>query len=281
MKMKRIGVLLATCICSASLLSGCSFASVKTGITETTHKIFGKTKEITEDTSKEEKVKKSGKTIDESVEKPAFTTSITGSSEITMGSNCSLSCPATVGNGTLSYQWYTNNVNSNGGGTPVGGATEESIMLDTSGPSHKFYYVVVTNEVDGKINKSTSDTHEVVVWDIGTWQEDENGIVRYMMIDGTYPTSTWFQIDDNLCYVKEDGRRSTGLVTIGDVVYYFSDDGYLQRNTTGPNGEIVDENGIVHAAPEQPAPEQPVEQPAEQPAPEQPAEEVPQNVEGA
>lgn len=281
MKMKRIGVFLAVCICSVSMLTGCSADDAKSKITDakskivdTSHKIFGKTQEVTEDTSKENTVEKSGKTVDESVEKPSFTASLGGTIQISMGSTFGLSSPAQVSNGTISYQWYTNNVNSNGGGTPVAGETEDHIFVDTSGPSHKFYYVVVTNEVDGKINRNTSETQEVIVWDIGTWQADEEGNVRYMMIDGTYPKSTWFLIDDNFCYVNENGYRATGLVDIGGTTYYFSDEGYLQRNTTGPNGETVDENGVAHPV-EQPAEEQPAEQPAEEQPAEQPAEEQP------
>ncbi len=251
MKMKRLGVLLAACICSASMLTACSFEDVKSGVVDTTHKIFGKTQEATQVEKAGKKIEKSGKQVDESVEKPVFTSVLGGTVQITMGSVYGVASHAEVEKGTVSYQWYTNNVNSNGGGTPIVGAVTDTIAVDSSSPSHKFYYVVATNEVDGKINKTASDTLEVIVWDIGTWQEGEDGIVRYMMIDGTYPTNTWFMIDENFCYVKENGNRSTGLVTIGDNTYYFSDEGYLQKNTTGPNGQIVDENGIVHDAPAQ------------------------------
>lgn len=282
MKMKRLGILLATCICSVTMLTGCSFEEVKSGVVDTTHKIFGKTQEVTGDTDAES-VEKSGKTVDESVEKPVFKTELGGVAQITMGSVFGIGCEAEVSKGTISYQWYTNNVNSNGGGTPVEGATSPVIAVDSSCPGHKFYYVVATNEIDGKINKTTSGTFEAIIWDIGTWQEGEDGIVRYMMIDGTYPKNTWFMIDENFCYVKENGERSTGLVEIGSNTYYFSDEGYLQRSTTGPNGETVDENGIVlsvqteqpgeQPAEEQPAEEQQAEQPVEQPAEEQSAEE--------
>ncbi len=244
MRLKKFGVLLAAGICSASLLTGCSFESIRSGISERAGNMMDTADDDTETSS--ETAEKSGLEYDESVEKPAFTDIIGGTVQITMGSVYGVSSAATVENGTITYQWYTNTVNSNGGGTAVAGATDSTIAVDSSAPGTKFYYCVATNEVDGKINKSVSDTMEVIVWDIGTWQEDENGIVRYMMIDGTYPTSTWFMIDENFCYVKEDGNRSTGLVTIDGVTYYFSDEGYLQRNVTGPNGETVDENGVVH-----------------------------------
>ncbi|MDO4489627.1 MAG: hypothetical protein Q4B85_00930 [Lachnospiraceae bacterium] len=261
MKMKRLGALLAVGICSAAMLTGCSFQEIKTTVVETTHSLFGKTEEVTSE-KKEDKIEKSGKAVDESVEKPEFTGILDGTVQLTMGSNFGILSPAEVSEGTVTYQWYSNNVDSNGGGTPVENATEDHLYVDTSAPSHKFFYVVATNEVDGKINKNTSGTIEVVVWDIGSWLEGEDGKVRYMMIDGTYPKNTWFQIDGNFCYVKEDGARSTGLVEIEGKTYYFSDEGYLQKNTTGPNGELVDENGVVHPV-EQPA-EQPTEQPAEQ-----------------
>lgn len=272
MKTKRLGVLLALCISSAAILTGCSFEDVKSGIAETSHKIFGKTEAVTSDADRSGKIEKSGLSVDESVEKPEFTRVLGGKVQITMGSAYGVACPAEVSEGTVSYQWYTNNVNSNGGGTPIAGATSDQIAVDSSGPGHKFYYVVATNEVNGKINRNTSGILEVIVWDIGTWQETEDGIVRYMMIDGTYPTSTWFMIDENICYVKENGNRSTGLVTIDGVTYYFSDEGYLQKNVTGPNGQIVDENGVVHDAPsaetpaDDAAPEASAEQASETPA---------------
>lgn len=285
MKMKRIGLLLATCICSAVMLTGCSFQDVKSGIAETTHKIFGKTAEVTEDKDKEkEKIEKPDTQVDESVEKPEIHASFDKLYQITMGSVYDISIEASVSSGKISYQWYANNVNSNGGGTPIPGATDSHCTVDTSGPSHKFYYVVVTNEVNGKINRSTSETQEIIVWDIGTWQADENGQIRYMMIDGSYPRDTWFLIDSNMYYVNEEGHPLCGIVTVGEHTYYFSPEGYLQRNTTGPNGEVVDENGMVvsqpqpegEPAPEQPAPEQPAEEaPAEAPAEEAPVEEAP------
>lgn len=281
MRMKRAGLFLASCICSAVMLTGCSFAVVKNSISETSHKIFGKTQEVTSDQEKEkEKIEKSGMQVDESVEKPSINSTFGDLHQITMGSVYELSIDASVSSGKLSYQWYVNNVNSNGGGTPVKGATDTSVQVDTSGPSHKFYYVVVTNEVDGKINRSTSETQEIIVWDIGTWQADENGQIRYMMIDGSYPRDTWFLIDENLYYVNAEGHPLCGIVEVGEHTYFFSPEGYLQRNTTGPNGEVIDENGMVVSQPEaqpqpeapaEPAPEQPAEEsaPAEQPAPEE------------
>ncbi len=247
MNKKRLAVLLAATLCSATLLTGCSFESVKSGLSERVQNLFGKTEEITQDDESDSAAEKTAQMVDESVEKPEFLTSFGGAVQITMGSVYGITCPAEVSEGTITYQWYRNNVDSNGGGTPIEGADTEVIAIDSSEPSHSFYYVVATNEVDGKINRAASNTLEVIVWDIGTWQVGEDGVTRYMMIDGTYPTSTWFMIDENFCYVKENGSISTGLVEIGGLTYYFSDEGYLQRNVTGPNGETVDENGVAHS----------------------------------
>ncbi|MDO4615896.1 MAG: hypothetical protein Q4B03_00355 [Lachnospiraceae bacterium] len=243
MKIKHLGTLLAACICSASLMTGCSFSDVTDKAQDLMDDHADTTQEETQDTEDQAAL-----IYDESVEAPVFTGTLGGTVQITMGSVYGITCPAESENGTITYQWYTNNVDSNGGGTPIEGGTTDVIAVDSSAPGYKYYYVVATNEIDGRINRAASDTLEVIVWDIGTWQEDENGIVRYMMIDGTYPTSTWFMIDENFCYVKEDGNRSTGLVEIDGLTYYFSDEGYLQRNVTGPNGEIVDENGVAHPA---------------------------------
>jgi hypothetical protein len=47
--------------------------------------------------------------------------------------------------GTLSYQWYSNSVSNNFGGTAIGGATGSSYTPSTATSGTVYYYVVVTN----------------------------------------------------------------------------------------------------------------------------------------
>ena len=60
----------------------------------------------------------------------------------------------------------------------------------------------------------------------GEWAQLEGGEFwqkRYVEADGTYPTSTWKEIDGN--------------------VYYFDQDGYMLADTTTPDGYPVGKDG--------------------------------------
>ncbi len=56
-----------------------------------------------------------------------------------------LSVGASAASGTLSYQWFSNNTNSNTGGTPITGATQSSYSFTASAIGTVYYYCVVTN----------------------------------------------------------------------------------------------------------------------------------------
>jgi hypothetical protein len=56
--------------------------------------------------------------------------------------------PLTVaisGVGNYTYQWYSNTVKSNTGGTLIAGATSSSYVPSTATVSNLYYYVIVTN----------------------------------------------------------------------------------------------------------------------------------------
>jgi hypothetical protein len=65
--------------------------------------------------------------------------------------------------GTLSYQWYKNNANSNENGTLISGATNAHYTPPTNTNDTSYYYVVVTNTLNGKTAKTTSNAAEIVV----------------------------------------------------------------------------------------------------------------------
>jgi len=50
--------------------------------------------------------------------------------------------------GTLSYQWYVNEEDSNHGGTKIDGATGDSYTVPTEQPGTFYYYVEITNTND-------------------------------------------------------------------------------------------------------------------------------------
>ena len=65
---------------------------------------------------------------------------------VTQNGNVNLSVTASINDGgTLSYQWYSNTVNSNTGGTPVG-ENSNSFSPPTNTVGTMYYYVVVKND---------------------------------------------------------------------------------------------------------------------------------------
>jgi hypothetical protein len=79
-----------------------------------------------------------------------------------------LNVTATVNDGgTLSYQWYSNTINSNQHGILIPGAIQKTYTLPTSSEGVIYYYVVVTNTNNGvygnSIASNTSDAAEITV----------------------------------------------------------------------------------------------------------------------
>ena len=239
MKIRKAGVLLAAALSSAVIFSGCSiqdFFNQVMGIVDES--------EDTEDTGQIQQEETEVKNIDDTLEQPAFAENLSGSTQIVAGSEYSLVSPAAVTDGgTVTYQWYVNSTASNGGGTPIEGATEDTYQVDTAEPGTSYYYVVATNNQGDSIRMATSEVHEVRVWEQGSWQQDESGW-RYVLEDGTYPAGIWIEIDGQTYNTDENGYRAEGWYQEGDNSYYFNEDGELQRDTTTPDGHTVDENGI-------------------------------------
>ncbi|MFA9380025.1 MAG: X2-like carbohydrate binding domain-containing protein, partial [Acetanaerobacterium sp.] len=76
-----------------------------------------------------------------------------------------LSVTASVSSGTLSYQWYSSNENSNTGGIPISGETLASYSAPTTAVGMMYYYCVVTNtDPDATISTTaTTVTNAVAV----------------------------------------------------------------------------------------------------------------------
>jgi hypothetical protein len=75
---------------------------------------------------------------------------------------------APEGGGVFSYQWYRNYDNNNRSGTRIEGATGTSYRLseaETSRAETVYYYVVITNTVDGKTGSMESMTRPVTFID--------------------------------------------------------------------------------------------------------------------
>ena len=92
---------------------------------------------------------------------PAITTQPAASSTPCKGAAVSLSVVAT-GDGTLTYQWFSNTVDSNTGGTAIANTNDRTFTpsTDTAGET-KYYYVKVTS--DTGCTAAVSNTAKVVV----------------------------------------------------------------------------------------------------------------------
>jgi|GEM_PF-7079161 len=87
---------------------------------------------------------------------------------VNIGGTVNLTVNASITDGgALSYQWYSNTVNNNSGGTIISGATSASYSAPTNATGTKYYYVVITNTNNGvsgtKTATATSSVAIVVV----------------------------------------------------------------------------------------------------------------------
>ena len=231
---KKIVVFAAVCVLGISVLGGCSSTDDSEGQAATVSTVSQVAA-----MDDPEAVK-----ADASLEKPTFTTDLSGSVSFHLNEEASaLNVEATVSNGgTVTYQWYMNTVNSNGGGTPIEGATEASYVPELTEEGIFYYYVVATDTLDKSMAKSTSSTIEVQVLAAGEWIQDETGW-WYRYEDGNYPVSCWRKINGEWYSFEENGyMRSNGWYQEGDAWYYLNPDGSMAHDTV-VDGYTVDSNG--------------------------------------
>lgn len=224
MKIKKISSIAVLCLVSTSLLTGCSFSDVM-------DKAVGHTDKVTENAANTT-ADKDVKEVDTSLEAPAFQVNLEGSVTVAVGLEATpLTVEATVADGgTVSYQWYRNNMNTSGGGTLIEGQTEANYVPNTSAEGKTYYFVVATNNHDSKINKSTSGIVEVNVVPEGTWGE-RDGYRVYQLYDGSYVTNAWKDIDGQTYSFDENGYMRSGWLQETDGSwYYFNPDGTLAKN---------------------------------------------------
>ncbi|MDO7908642.1 S-layer homology domain-containing protein [Paenibacillus sp. JX-17] len=78
---------------------------------------------------------------------------------VNMGGSATLNVAANVTDGgTLSYQWYSNSMNSTSGGTLIPGATNASYTAPTGTAGTTYYYVVVTNTNSSATGEQSAST---------------------------------------------------------------------------------------------------------------------------
>ncbi len=210
-------------ICAVGILPGCSFRdtlSVLTG--KENHTEAGEVKELSPDEIA---------TRDGSVAAPEFTKNLEGTVNYVIHQEAQpLTVEVQAGESAeLTYQWYRNSVESNGGGTPIEGATDLSYTPSTEEAGKMFYYLVATNTEGNKFNMTTSGLVAVQVSDpdnmAGEWEDTEDGQKKWKYEDGTYATSTWKQIDEKWYAFDENGNLRKGFFEDENGRYYLNDSG--------------------------------------------------------
>lgn len=238
LRKKFLAVLL--CVGSMSLFTGCS-------VTEVMDKLLGHASQQEKEEVKEEVNEEAEdvQAVDENMDKPVFSADLEGSFSYEQGEEAEpLSIEAEVSDGgEISYQWYSNNVESNGGGTPIEGATEASFVPSTEEVGTFYYYVVATNTLNGSIAKATSGLASVEIKEPvqGKWIQDKTGW-WYQLEDGTYPSNGWMKIKGKWYFFGEYGYMKTGWLKDGDYWYYLQKDGSMAQDTT-IDGYTIDESG--------------------------------------
>jgi PKD repeat protein len=152
------------------------------------------------------------------------------------GSVLPLSVVVSNGQGTPSFQWYSNNTNSNTGGTIISGATALSFSPPVANTGTTYYYCVITQSVTNcAVN---SPTAQIIVTPAPTFSTQPTATqslciggtttqlnVAYTNGTGT-PSYQWYQSNSNS---YANGSAISGQITstytppsnVADTVYYF------------------------------------------------------------
>ena len=256
MRKIKTAICIAVCAAFAVFLPACSVIDSITGNAEVSE---------TEKQGESEDTSKDNRTVDSSIPAPVFNNDLNISAGMAQQSIYVIDgTAASTDGGEVTYQWYVNNVASNGGGTAIKGATDPTYTADTSETGVRFYYVVASNNHGDSYNMAVSGVAQIEVISSGEWTTDEFGGTRYMAPDGTYPTNRLLLIGSDTYSFDGNGYRMTGWHIVGETYMYFDEEGRYQIDAVFPEGAYFDENGnFVQPVVEQPAPEQPAE---EQPA---------------
>ena len=156
-KWLKRGVLFLAVGCLTFSMTGCKGKEVLNTALE---KLHLKTVEEPEEEIEEKEVEP-----EVEVAKPELTTNLSGSVSYNVGDTATpLTVEATTSDeGKITYQWYQSLTNTNGGGTLIEGATENTFTLPTKEAGTVYYYVVATSTIHSSTNRITSETAEIIV----------------------------------------------------------------------------------------------------------------------
>ena len=156
-KWLKRGILFLSVGCLTFSMTGCKGKEILNTALE---KLHLKTVEEPEEEVEEKEVEP-----EVEVAKPELTTNLSGSVTYEIGDAAEpLTVEATTSDeGEITYQWYQSFTNTNGGGTIIEGATENTFTPPTKEAGIVYYYVVATSTIQNSTNRITSETAEVVV----------------------------------------------------------------------------------------------------------------------
>lgn len=256
MKGIKKGLLAGMALCCMPMLTACSFK-------ETLKVLWNSEDKETEKDGEKSENKLDAAKIDPNVAVPVITGEFGEPSVYEQNIQADpLTVQASVTDqGKVTYQWYRNNVDSNGGGTEIAGAVEQSFIPPTAELGTSYYYVVVTNRVGDGIQLTVSATKCVTVVEPqpveltpsaevnyiesdggpGNWVVNENGRM-FMYADGSYAVSKWEIVEHEQYLFDENGYVRKGWHQEGEVWRFFTEDGIMLHDTVidgyqlGPDG---------------------------------------------
>ena len=134
-----------------------------------------------------------------------------------------------------------------------------SRLMGTSG-SYSFEVRSVKSSNSAKSSWNTSGSWTVSEADIaalgntvsdnsqpaaGTWQTAADGRWWYSNADGSYPVSSWQQINGQWYYFDAEGYMATGWITLYNKSYYLDPvSGAMYKSGRTPDGLYVNESGV-------------------------------------
>ena len=156
-KWLKRGILFLAVGCLTFSMTGCKGKEILNTALE---KLHLKTVEEPEEEVEEKEVEP-----EVEVAKPELTNKLSGSVTYEIGDAAEpLTVEATTSDeGEITYQWYQSFTNTNGGGTIIEGATENTFTPPTKEAGIVYYYGVATSTIQNSTNRITSETAEVVV----------------------------------------------------------------------------------------------------------------------
>ena len=257
MKMLKRGTIVLGLMVATTLFSGCS-------IGETWDVLWGHN-DTEEATIPATAYDPDAVQVDESVSAPKFTQDLEGSQKYAINDKAEeLRVEAAEeAEGEVTYQWYVNTVDSNGGGEQVVGATTNTYTPDTSKEGRSYYFVVATHAIGKKINLSTSKVAEIIIDPDQEpaqekeeekpkkgWIETENGWTYYEN-DGNMAKNKAVEVEGKKYYFSDEGIMQTGWVKPKVNWYYFGEDGAMWTSTfieDGGKKYCVDQDGKMRTS---------------------------------